>query len=101
MVERLRELGHEVVTSREAGNANKRVPDEEVLRFATNSSLTVITTNRIDFVRLHKHCGYVHGGIIACTEDRDFIGQAERIHEAIKNLPVLAGLLVKVYRPAN
>ncbi|MBI3164812.1 MAG: DUF5615 family PIN-like protein [Anaerolineales bacterium] len=30
----LREMGHDVLTSHEAGKANQRIPDEEVLIFA-------------------------------------------------------------------
>jgi hypothetical protein len=33
-VVKLRELGHEVVTALEAGNANQRISDEAVLAFA-------------------------------------------------------------------
>ncbi len=31
----LREMGHDVLTSHEAGKANQRIPDDEVLAFAT------------------------------------------------------------------
>ena len=34
VVEELRKLGHDVVTSHESGNANRSVPDEAVLEFA-------------------------------------------------------------------
>ena len=33
----LREMGHDVLTSQEAGNANQRIPDAEVLDFAAKS----------------------------------------------------------------
>ena len=33
----LREMGHDVLTSHEAGNANQRIPDDEVLAFAAKS----------------------------------------------------------------
>ena len=33
-VRELRRMGHDVLTSHEAGNANRSVPDEEALRFA-------------------------------------------------------------------
>lgn len=36
VVEQLRKLGHDVLTSYEAGNANRSVPDREVLAFATS-----------------------------------------------------------------
>ena len=35
VVEAPRALGHDVLTSLEAGRANQRIPDEEVLRCAT------------------------------------------------------------------
>ena len=35
IVQTLRYLGHDVLTSLEAGNANQRIPDDAVLAFAT------------------------------------------------------------------
>lgn len=34
IVIKLRELGHDVLTALEAGNANQSIPDENVLEFA-------------------------------------------------------------------
>ena len=53
LVEELRGLGHDVLTSHDAGNANRSVPDEEVLRFAASANRAVLTLNRKHFVRLH------------------------------------------------
>jgi hypothetical protein len=36
VVEALRQLGHDVLTSYEAGRANQKIPDDEVLVFATD-----------------------------------------------------------------
>ena len=36
--EQLRSLGHDVLTSLEAGSANQRIPDEQVLEFARQES---------------------------------------------------------------
>jgi hypothetical protein len=33
----LRQMGHDVLTSHEAGKTNQRIPDEEVLAFAAQS----------------------------------------------------------------
>ena len=49
VVERLRQLGHDVLTSREAGNADQAIPDDEVLRFAISENRAVLTLNRRDF----------------------------------------------------
>lgn len=35
VVENLRNLGHDVLTVQEAGKANLKIPDDEVLAFAT------------------------------------------------------------------
>ena len=53
VVEYLRDLGHDVLTVQEAGNANLRIPDDYVLAFAANNNRIVLTLNRKDFKRLH------------------------------------------------
>jgi hypothetical protein len=98
VVQALRNLGHDVVTVQEAGNADQAIPDDEVLAFATAESRVVLTLNRRDFIHLHKTQPN-HAGIIVCTYDADFIGQARRIHEAITTQPVLEGQLIRVNRP--
>jgi predicted nuclease of predicted toxin-antitoxin system len=50
VVEYLRALGHNVLTVQEAGKANQKVPDSEVLAFATIEQRAVVTQNRKDFV---------------------------------------------------
>lgn len=66
-VRALRALGHDVLTSFEAGNANQRITDEDVLSFATANRRAVVTTNRRDFVRLHRK-SQEHAGIVVCTQ---------------------------------
>jgi len=97
-VEALRALGHDVLTTQEAGNAGQAIPDHEVLAFATRSGRAVLTLNRRDFIRLHKH-GIAHAGIVVCTEDTDTTDQATRVHDSVTILPALAGQLVRVNRP--
>ena len=50
----LRALGHDVLTTQEAGNAGQTIPDHDVLDFATRDGRAVLTLNRRDFIRLHK-----------------------------------------------
>ena len=50
VVKCLRELGHDFLTVREAGKADRRVPDDEVLAFATSLERAVVTQNRRDFI---------------------------------------------------
>lgn len=99
VVEALRELGHDVLTVREAGQDNQRIADAEVLAFAIAAVRTLITINRRDFIRLHRQQP-AHCGIIVCTEDSDVVGQAQRIHDAINTLPDLNGQLIRINRPA-
>jgi len=54
VVEELRSLGHDVLTSRDAGNAGRAVPNADVLSFATAQERTVLTLNRKHFVQLHQ-----------------------------------------------
>ncbi len=98
VVEELRRLGHNVVTSWEAGNADRALPDEEVLAFATAEQRALLTLNRKHFVRLHR-AQPIHAGILVCTFDPDFVGQAERIHGALAERSDLAGQLIRVNRP--
>ncbi len=100
VVEALREQGHDVLTTHQAGNSNQRISDEEVLTFATSSDRTVLTINRRDFIRLHRQSS-THAGIIVCTQDDDVMGQARRIDEAIRVMSSLAGQLIRVNRPPN
>ena len=82
VVEALRQLGHDALTSYEAGNANQSISDDDVLNFARENNRIVLTFNRKDFIRLHRQ-NSTHSGIIVCTEDNDYIALANRIHEAL------------------
>ena len=62
----LRALGHDVLTSQEAGQANQAIADAEVLRFAAAQGRALLTINRRDFSRLHR-ISPVHEGIVVCT----------------------------------
>ncbi len=96
----LRAAGHDVLTAREDGRADLRIPDPDVLAHATSLGRTVLTHNRGDFIRLHR-VSAAHAGIIACTEDLNFVALADRIHAAISGLPGLAGQLIRINRPKS
>lgn len=93
----LRGFGHDVLTTEEAGNSDQEIPDDEVLEFAKDQERAIVTLNRKDFIRLHRQDSD-HAGIIVCTVDADFFGQATRIHEAIDGVD-LEGQLIRVNRP--
>ena len=70
VVEYLRNLEHDVVTVQEAGNANLKISDDQVLLFATSNNRILLTLNRRDFKKLHR-LQPSHSGIIICTDDAD------------------------------
>ena len=100
VVQDLRRLGHDVVTIQERGRANESASDSDVLDLASAEDRAVLTLNRRDFIRMHGQRPD-HAGIIACTVDPDFGGQARRIHESIKNSSTLRGQLIRVNRPGR
>ncbi|MEG3437815.1 DUF5615 family PIN-like protein [Pannus brasiliensis CCIBt3594] len=93
----LRAFGHDVLTAKEAGQANQRIPDEGVLAFSTSDRRAILTRNRRDFIALHRS-NAVHAGIIVCTEDPDFQRAASTIHAAIVTVESLDGRLIRVVR---
>ncbi len=99
-VEKLRSLGHDVLTVQESGKADQALPDDKVLEFAAAEGRAVLTINRRHFIRLHREQPQ-HTGIIVGTFDADFAGQAERIHQSIGEQNSLNGQLIRVNRPAK
>ena len=99
VVTELRRLGHDLLTSLEAGNANLSVPDKEVLAFASSRQRILITHNRRHFLQLHLSRSASHCGIVLCTFDADFTGQASRIDAAVTALPDCADQVLRVNRP--
>ena len=68
----------------EDDKANQALTDEEVLSIAGKKKCALLTANRKHFIQLHRRQPN-HGGIIVCTFDPDFIRQAERIAEALRD----------------
>ena len=95
VVEHLRALGHDVLTTHDTGKSNLRIADEAVLRFASDSDRAVVTLNRKDFIRLHRDVP-THRGIIVCTENRDYAAFARRIDDGITQAGELGNLLLRV-----
>ena len=99
VVEELRRMGHDVLTIQETGKAGQSVPDDVVLDSARADDRILLTLNRKHFIRLHNEQPH-HAGIVVCTFDPDFVGQAHRIHKAIEAQTQLSDQLVRVNRPA-
>lgn len=96
-VEALRALGHDVLTTHDAGRSGQAISDTDVLAFAATSGRAVLTLNRRDFIRLHR-ISAEHAGIVVCTQDGDVAAQARRIDDAVRQVGELAGQLLRVNR---
>jgi hypothetical protein len=93
----LRKLGHDVLTALDAGQANQKIPDAQVLTHAHSLGRAVLTLNRRHFIQLHKHTK-AHSGIVVCTSDTDFPALALRTHKALLAEGTLANKLVRVIK---
>jgi Domain of unknown function (DUF5615) len=100
LVEHLRNLGHDILTALEDGQANQSVQDAGVLARATSLGRAVLTHNRKDFKRLHAATPG-HAGIVSCTrDDADPAALASRIDAALAANLNLAGQHVRVNKPS-
>ena len=70
-----------------------------MLRRASELGRVLLTINRRDFKRLHAGVAS-HAGIILCTADPDFVGQAQRVDAVLREIDDLRGQLLRVYRPS-
>lgn len=100
-VDVLRQLGHDVQTLLQIGQAGLAIPDNEILQLATSLKRCLLTLNRKDFIRLHNQ-QHNHAGILICTSDPDFNALAHRVDGCLKsqNIPV-DGQLLRVQRSAH
>lgn len=96
-VAELRNRGHDVLTTHEAGNSNRSVSDLDVVRYATANGRVVVTLNRRDFIRIHQS-GIPHAGIVVCTLDQNYAALASRIDHALATQTATANTLVRVDR---
>ena len=97
VVEALRRIGYDVVTMIDAGIAGQALTDQAILQVACADRRAVVTLNRRHFVRLHA-AEVNHAGIIVCSLDLDFEGQAARIDRTIATYESVAGRLIRVNR---
>src|SRR5947209_6755445 len=88
VVERLRALGHDVLTVQEAGERGG--DDPRVSERATSAARCVLTFDRTDFQRLHR-ARPTHAGIVSCTRDPDSLALAMRIDSAVSAATSVVG----------
>lgn len=97
VVERLRELGQDIVSVTELRRQGR--PDEQVLEDATADSRIVPTHDRRDFARLHP-TRLAHAGIVSCSRDSDPMVLADRIDRALATAGDSTGVHVRVDLPS-
>jgi predicted nuclease of predicted toxin-antitoxin system len=97
VVEKLRALGHDVLTAQEAGQANQKIPDDKVLAYAAHLDRAILTHNRRDYIRMHRNSSK-HAGIVVCTQDPDFDRLARNIDGALATNADLHDQLIRVTR---
>lgn len=100
LVEHLRQLGVDVLTTRDAGRANRGLADEDQLRYATELGRSLLTHNRRHFRRLHR-LQPSHAGIVAVSQTLEFAREARRLRELLEPLGSLAGRFVCLDLPAG
>lgn len=96
----LRQLGHDVQTLLDLGQAGVALPDDDVLALATVHDRCLLTLNRKDFIKLDRQQPD-HAGIIICKADADFEALAHRIDAClVSQSDSIRGQLLRVQRPA-
>ena len=96
VVEILRGMGHDVLTSKDMDKVNQSIPDTDVLRLAASMRRCLLTQDQ-DFFALHR-ANSDHAGIVHTTVDVNFKRLAANIVAEIEKRPDLTGRLLKVYR---
>jgi predicted nuclease of predicted toxin-antitoxin system len=69
VLNRLRSLGHDIVSAREEGLSS--LSDDQVYAHALVTGLCILTHDRVDYKRLHFRRTCPHFGIIICSQFED------------------------------
>jgi predicted nuclease of predicted toxin-antitoxin system len=95
----LRALEYDILTVQDAGKAEQKIPDLEVLQYATSLNRAVLTMNRRDFIRLHNQVSH-HEGIVICRSSTNWEKIAQAIHQSLSQIQVMSDQLIRVKMPA-
>jgi predicted nuclease of predicted toxin-antitoxin system len=98
VVKILRNLGYDILTVQDAGKANQKIPDPQVLVYATSLNRAVLTMNRRDFIRLHTQIPQ-HQGIIICRSNTDWEKIAQAIHNYVCQIESIERQLIRIKLP--
>jgi predicted nuclease of predicted toxin-antitoxin system len=98
VMNKLSDLGHDTLTAREAGMANQKIADHDILKFASSDGRAVVTFDRRDYYRLHQE-NPTHAGVIVCTNNPDIEALSAQIDQEISMEGTLDNKFIRVYRP--
>ena len=84
----LRALEYDILTVQDAGKAEQKIPDLEVLQYATSLNRAVLTMNRRDFIRLHNQVSQ-HEGIVICGSITNWEKIAQALHQSLSQIQVI------------
>jgi hypothetical protein len=96
-VERLRQLGHDVLMAQEDGRT--ATPDPDVLARAHTLGRALLTCNRRHYERLNRQ-GVPHSGIVSAKQDLNHSALADRIDTALAGRS-LGRWCIRVNRPRS
>lgn len=95
----LRTLGYDTLTIQDAGKAEQKIADPEVLQDAINLNRAVLTMNRRDFIRLHHQVPH-HKEIIICKSNTNWEKIAHAIHNHLIKFESIHGELIRIKLPS-
>jgi predicted nuclease of predicted toxin-antitoxin system len=99
VVKILRTLEYDILTVQDAGKAEQKIPDPEVLYYATSLNRAVLTMNRRDFIRLHAKTPQ-HQGIVICRSSTNWEKIAQAIHNNLIQFNSIEGQLITIKLPS-
>jgi predicted nuclease of predicted toxin-antitoxin system len=95
----LRALEYDILTVQDAGKAEQKIPDPEVLQYAISLNRAVITMNRRDFIRLHAQIPQ-HKGIVICKSSTNWEKIAQAIHKHLIQSDSIEGQPIGIKLPS-
>jgi len=99
VVKILRTLEYDILTLQDAGKAEQKIPDPEVLYYAININRAILTMNRRDFIRLHTQTPQ-HKGNVICRSSTNWEKIAQAIHNHLSQLETIEGQLIRIKLPS-
>ncbi len=99
VVKILRTLGYDILTVQDAGKAEQKIPDPEVLQYAISLNRAVLTMNRRDFIRLHAQIPQ-HKGIVICKSSTNWEKITQAIYNHLSQFETIEKQLIRIKLPS-